>query len=137
MNEFGLKFHHFGLATQNPSLAGAFLQGLGYRVSETVFDPEQNVNLRLATHSSQPWVELVYAAGTEGPLSNILKGSHSLIYHMCYEAESPISSLEKMHEHGHRVFTVSPPKPALLFDGKKVSFHMVRGVGLMEILHNV
>jgi hypothetical protein len=37
---------------------------------------------------------------------------------------------------GHRTMVVSPPKPAVLFDYRPVSFYMVRGFGLIEIIED-
>ncbi|RJG49010.1 VOC family protein [Motilimonas pumila] len=137
MNKFGLSFHHLGLATKHEKMAILFLEGSGYQVSESIFDPLQNVNLIMASHSEQPSVEIVYAGEKTGPLTDILQTQESLIYHTCFETLDYQASLAQMKQAGLRVLMVSEPKPAVLFDGQLVSFHMVRGVGLVELLHHV
>ena len=50
----GLKFHHFGLGTRNPSSVAKLLEGLGYTVGETVYDANQNAHLCMATSPDAP-----------------------------------------------------------------------------------
>ena len=33
-----------------------------------------------------------------------------------------------------KVYSIAPPKEAILFGGKRVSFYLVEGVGLIEII---
>ncbi len=33
-----------------------------------------------------------------------------------------------------KVYSISPPKKAILFGGKRVSFYLVEGIGLIEII---
>ncbi|HXZ16698.1 MAG TPA: hypothetical protein VEH77_12135, partial [Roseiarcus sp.] len=70
------------------------------------------------------------------PLDELLSTHRDgLVYHMCYTSADLDASLEAMETHGNlRLFEVSPPKPALLFGGKPVSFYVVGGVGLIEII---
>lgn len=134
MNDFGLTFHHMGLALKKEDAALKFLNGLGYNEGPQVYDPEQKVNLRLCTADDKPAVELITKGIEEGPLENILKKYNELIYHTCYETEDLKKSLGAMENAGLRVLPVSPPTPAILFGGRKVSFYTVMGFGLIEIL---
>jgi methylmalonyl-CoA/ethylmalonyl-CoA epimerase len=136
MNQYGLTFHHFGLAVAEPVRAIRFLNGLGYAVGPTVFDPLQNVNLIACTGTDMPEVELVFpsAASTKGPLDRILAERQELIYHLCYSTSRVSLALETIKAAGNRVICVSPPKPALLFNGLQVSFYQVPGFGLIELL---
>ena len=135
-NAWGLTFHHLGLAAKDPDAAAAYLAGLGYRPGERVHDPLQNVNLLMFAHDAMPDVELISCAEGTGPLTELL-ASHrdGLVYHMCYAAADLDASLEAMENEGNlRLFEVSPPKPAVLFGGRPVSFYVVGGVGLIEII---
>lgn len=134
-NKFGLTFHHMGLALKKEDDALKFLKGLGYDEGHSVYDPEQKVNLRLCTAAQKPSIELVTkVADEEGPLENILKKYNELIYHTCYETKNLQQSLKVIEETGLRVLPISPPTPAILFEGRKVSFYTVMGFGLIEIL---
>ena len=66
---FGLTFHHLGLALQNDTEATTFLRGLDYEIGEKVFDPEQNVYLRYCHNDKRPAVELILPGNGEGPLT--------------------------------------------------------------------
>lgn len=135
-NTWGLSFHHLGLAVQDPQAAAHFLTGLGYRIGPMMFDPLQNVHLGMCTHDTMPGVEIISPAEGKGPLDKLLS-SHKdgLVYHMCYTSKDLARSLDALEFDGDlRLFTVSPPKEAVLFGAKRVSFYMVAGVGLIEII---
>ena len=132
--KFGLAFDHLGLATQNPGKAIAFLSGLGYAVAESIYDPLQKVNLVMCTSDQMPAVEVISPADEPGPLSAVLAGRSETFYHMCYRSRDLAASLLAMKESGLRLALVVPPKPAVLFGGKPVSFHMIRGFGMIEII---
>ncbi|NCO02891.1 MAG: VOC family protein [Alphaproteobacteria bacterium] len=134
MNEFGLTFHHMGLALKKEEEALKFLTGLGYDEGMRFYDPEQKVNLRLCTAAKKPAVELITKGEEEGPLDNILKKYNELIYHTCYETDDLEKSLAAIEARELRVIPVSSPKPAILFGGRHVSFYTIMGFGLIEIL---
>ncbi|MCI5060507.1 MAG: VOC family protein [Alphaproteobacteria bacterium] len=138
-NDFGLTFHHIGLAVKKEEDALLFLGGLGYETGEKIYDPEQKVNLRLCTAPQKPAIELVMpniidGEAQESPLTPILKRQSEVIYHTCYETQDLDKSLEAMESKELRVLPVSPPTPAILFGGRKVSFYTIMGFGLIEIL---
>jgi len=131
---FGLRFDHLGLAVSEPTRAIAFLEGLGYTIGPKVTDPLQNVNLILCCSDCMPDVELIFPSGTPGPLDRMLAGRTEMLYHLCFSADSEQYSLDAMRAAGHHVVNVSRQKPAVLFGGCPVSFFMVRGFGLIEIV---
>lgn len=131
---FGLAFHHFGLATRSAERTLSLLRGLGYRVPAAVHDPLQNVNLVMCDHEHMPAVEVIFEAGPDGPLQAILAQQPESIYHLCFASADAERSLAAIRAAGHRVLPVVPAKPAVLFGGRPVSFHMVRGIGLIEIV---
>jgi methylmalonyl-CoA/ethylmalonyl-CoA epimerase len=132
-----LVFHHFGLAALRPDEAMAFLASLGYRIGERVFDPAQNVHLAMGAHETEPAVEIIWPGETKGPLHGLAERHPAgVIYHVCYSTDDLASALAGLEKAGLRVLCVSPPKPAPLFGGRKVSFYQVRGIGLMEILQS-
>lgn len=135
-NPWGLTFHHLGLAVKDVDAAIAFLTGLGYRPGASVFDPLQNVNLRMYVHEAMPDVEIISPADGAGPLDQLLSThGDGLVYHMCYTSADLDASLEAIETGSNlRLYEVSPPKPAVLFGGKTASFYVVGGVGLIEII---
>jgi hypothetical protein len=135
-NKWGLTFHHLGLAVKEPKTAGFFLSGLGYKIGPMVFDPLQNVHLGMCHHDSMPDVEIICPAEGSGPLDRLL-GAHKegLVYHMCYTSPNLDATLDALEsEENLQIFEISPPKEAVLFGGKKVSFYLIAGLGLIEII---
>jgi len=139
LEDFGLQFHHMGLAVKEPSLALKFFGGLGYQSEPAVFDSLQNVDLIICSHDVMPDVEIISPSSIldngEGPIDSLLKRRpEGIIYHICYTTADLDDSLKRMKGAGLQIFTIQPPKPAVLFSGKPVSFYMIGGVGLIEIL---
>ena len=99
-----MKFHHLGLAVQNEAEGLAYLSVLGYSAGEKIYDPEQNVHVRLCTAPHLPAVD---------------------------DIDAIVNSLEYAKL---RVLCLSPPKPAILFGGRMVSFYRVIGFGIIELL---
>jgi glyoxalase/bleomycin resistance protein/dioxygenase superfamily protein len=133
---FGLDFHHLGLAVPEAAVASLFLTAQGYQATPTVFDPLQSANLAMWRHPSAPAVEVICPATPgQGAVSTILAvRPDGLVYHLCYTTRDLDSSLERMEQAGLRPFEVRPPKPAVLFGGERVSFHLILGFGLIEII---
>ncbi len=134
MQDFGLTFHHMGLALKKEDEALKFLAGMGYTAGEKRYDDKQKVFLRMCSAVGRPNVELVTEGPEKGPITAILKRYSELVYHTCYETNDLQKSLKAMDAAGLRVIETSPPTPAILFDGRLVSFYTVIGFGVIEIL---
>jgi methylmalonyl-CoA/ethylmalonyl-CoA epimerase len=134
VNEFGLIFHHLGLAVRRPEAAIAYHRALGYTIEAPVYDPEQNVRLILCRSAAMPDIELISPADGPSPIDGIVLKYDSAIYHTCFTAPDAAASIARMKAAGLKVLCVAPPKPAVLFGGKKVSFYTVLGVGTIEII---
>jgi methylmalonyl-CoA/ethylmalonyl-CoA epimerase len=135
-NKWGLRFHHLGLAVRDPEPAAHFLATLGYQIGRMMFDPLQNVNLGMCTHDQMPDVEIICPAEGQGPLDKLLAvQKEGLVYHICYVSKDLARSLEAIEsDENVRLYIISPPKAAVLFGGKRVSFYLVDGMGLIEII---
>lgn len=138
LDQHGLRFHHLGLAVKMPEQSIRFLEALGYTIGPHVSDPLQNVNLIMCSHQTMPDVEIIFPGIGPGPVDRLLQQhSDGLVYHMCYECDNLAATMASVKESGaFRLACISPPKPAVLFDGKPVSFYIVTGVGLIEIIDN-
>lgn len=136
MEHFGLSFDHFGLATRDAEKTLDFLRGLGYRTPDLVHDPLQRVNIVLCEHAAMPAVEVIFVAEEDGPLEAILAQQPQAIYHLCFRSHDVAASLLAIKTAGHRIRLVSPPKPAVLFNSLRVSFYLVSGFGLLEIIED-
>lgn len=129
-----LRFHHMGLAVRSDETAAEFLTWMGYVCGPLVYDLEQDVRLRMCEKTGAPSVEIVTFGKGDGPLSQMLKRFDQLIYHTCYEVDDRDRALVSLENSGFRVTLASPPRPAILFGNRLVSFHLVPGFGLIELL---
>ena len=138
MNAFGLRFHHLGLAVRRPRDATQFLEGLGYRVGDAVFDPAQNVNLIMCSHpGAMPDVEIIYPAAGKSPVDALVAARpEGIVYHLCYATADLQAALAALDDAGLRAICKSPPTPAALFGGRRVSFYDIVGMGLCEIVED-
>lgn len=130
-----LRLHHFGLAARDPARAEAFLAAQGFTCEHNVYDPLQDVFLRWCERSESTPVEIVTPSQNDGPLARVLSQQGSSFYHLCYEVDWPLDeAVLKIREAGMRIITVRPAMPAVLFGGRCVSFHVIQGFGLVELL---
>jgi len=135
MDNSGLHFHHFGLATKKPDLAVAFLTSLGYKPHDGVFDPSQNVNLIWCSHPEMPAVEVISPADTPDPIDNLVKTLSGTVYRLaftCADLSTTLASIKQTQW----VIRLSAPRPTLLFHGRQVSFSNIDGVGIVEIIES-
>lgn len=137
MNHYGLEFHHLGLAVAHPDMALRFIAGLGYTLGPQIYDPLQKVNLIMCHSPGRPAIEIISSSGEPGPLDGILKNRTELLYHLGFMARDLEASLQAIKEDGNQLLCVSPPKAAVLFASKPVSFYYVSGFGLMEIIQDL
>lgn len=129
------RFHHIGLALKKEDQALAFLKALGYTAGEKLYDPAQDVNLRLLTAPDKPSIEFVMQGeNPDGPLKPFLKGFNEMMYHTCYEVTDREKALADLSSKELRAIQIAPPKPAILFGGRLVSFYQVIGFGIIEFL---
>jgi hypothetical protein len=134
VHDFGLRFHHLGLAVPVPWPAFRFLESLGYTGGASVFDPLQNVNLAMRHHTLMPDVEVIWPAEGPSPIDQIIRRGH-MIYHLCYVTGNVEASLAAIAAVGLEILSVGAPRPARLFGGLLVSFHSIDQLGLIELIH--
>lgn len=131
----GLTFHHFGLAVHAPEDAFAYLAALGYTEGAQEYDDLQRVYVAMRHHIDMPDVEVIWPREKPSPIDALIKGRDSQIYHLCYTVHDSITALAALEQRGLQVREVVEPRPAILFGGLPVSFHMVSGIGLIELIH--
>lgn len=125
-----MRFHHLGIACKNLDQELESIRSLHevVSVSEIVFDPEQNARLCMIGTAEGLNIELI--AG--GQVENLVKKRISY-YHVCYETDDLEAEIESFRDKG--AFVVSDPKPAILFQGKRVAFLLV-SYGLIELVES-
>lgn len=131
----GARFHHFGLAVRSPTHSFRYLAALGYTEGAVEYDPLQQVNVAMWHHAEMPDVEVIWPGDGPSPIDRLIRGRESIIYHLCYTTVDAAVTIVSLERAGLQVHTVSEPRPAVLFGGLAVSFHIVEGIGLIELIH--
>ncbi len=121
-------FHHIGIACHDIKAEIKKLKKIHSisKISEIIFDDLQNVNLCMVTLSSGFNIELVSGETVKKFIKNI-----STPYHICYTCVNIDNEINNISYNGGLL--VSGPKPAKLFNNRKVAF-LVVSYGLIELL---
>ena len=129
-----LRFNHMGLALGKDDDALVFLGGMGYTAGVKIFDPLQNVHVRLLTSPTHPTVEIITPGDGKSPIEQIISKYNEMIYHTCYETDDLEATLADLEAKNLRCLLISERKPAILFGGRHVSFYRIIGWGIVEFL---
>lgn len=123
-----MKFHHIGIACKNIKKEIEALKKFHtvIRVSGITYDDLQKSDLCMVTTGDGLNIELV-----SGPQTDDITKRGSAYYHICYSVNDIDGSVKEFIDKG--ALLVSPPKPAILFDKKKVAFLMLP-YGLIEFV---
>ncbi|NOW94986.1 VOC family protein [Mucilaginibacter sp. SG564] len=125
-----MKFHHLGLACKNIAAEIASIRKIHNvtTISPIIFDPEQNAELVLLTLTDGTRIELIAGKQVESFVRKNIT-----YYHICFEVDDIHAEIKRLiREHA---LLISPPKPALLFNSRKVAFLHV-SYGLIELLNS-
>lgn len=122
-----MKFHHLGIACKNieneqKSVKKLFPNAV---INEIVYDPLQKTELSLISIDGLT-IELV----SGDPVKALIDKGISY-YHVCYSVKNIDNKIENFTNNG--AFIVSSPKPAILFNNRKVAF-LYTNLGLIELL---
>lgn len=122
------KVHHIGIACQDIQQGIEFVEAT-YDViatSEVIYDPLQDANLCLLQTAHDIAIELVSGSQVQGMLQQGVS-----LYHTCFEVPDLEAEIAVYRAQG--AMLVAPPKPALLFDSRRVCF-LQTPIGLVELL---
>jgi methylmalonyl-CoA/ethylmalonyl-CoA epimerase len=125
------KLHHIGIACKdiNEEIEQIRKIHTVVDVSPIVSDANQRAELCIVKTAEGISIELI--AGEQ--VQNIVK-KRMTYYHLCFETENIEGEIQRLQELGG--FVVSEPKPAILFNNKKVAFVQV-SYGLIELVETI
>ena len=123
-----MQFHHIGIACSDIASALSSLSSLYEVTSHTpvIYDSLQDAQLCLIRTNNGLTFELVSGGQAIGFIKK-----HMAYYHVCYTVTDLDAAIEQLTTSGAMLFV--PPKPAILFDGRRVAFLMTN-IGMMELL---
>jgi len=133
MKNFGLKFHHLGMATDNLKLSMNLLKKAGYKIDKIRFNKNYNVKNALCSSKNQPSIEIVSKVKGKSPIDGILKKHKSSIYHICYITKNLKKTLKKLKKSKIDVIKITDSYLSP-FEGVDASFFFIRGIGIVEIM---
>ena len=134
MKNFGLKFHHLGLATDNPKLTLKILKNIGYKPIKTRSNKNYNVKNIICSSKSHPTIEIVAKMGGKSPIDNIVKKNKNLVYHICYSSKNLKKTLNMMKKKKLSIVKISNSYLSP-FEGVDASFFFLKGIGVIEIMN--
>ena len=127
--------HHLGYVVASISkVAQEFALSMGLRWDEQIIhDPLQRVRVSFfwPADSRNPVFELVEPASDTSPVTRFLRKGGGL-HHVCYEIDDLESGLLKSRATGLAI--ISPPTPAVAFNGRRIAWVCSRSRLLMELL---
>lgn len=125
------KVHHIGIACQDIQQGIKFVEDT-YEVTATsavVYDPFQDAHLCMLETAHGIGIELVSGPQVQGLIQQSV-----ILYHTCFEVTDFEAEIEVYRAQG--CMLVLPPKPAILFDNRRVCF-LQTPIGLVELLEAV
>jgi methylmalonyl-CoA/ethylmalonyl-CoA epimerase len=126
-----LKFHHIGIATNDLYKDIKIYESLGYSQESGIFhDPSQQVKGIFMVINNMR-IELLEPDSEKSPLHTILANRQKM-YHQCFECLDIETTIQLLEAQGGRI--VSPPKPAVAFEGRKIAFLMLSSLLLIELV---
>jgi methylmalonyl-CoA/ethylmalonyl-CoA epimerase len=132
-NGQSLNFHHLGYACVDLDEEARGLAALGYVSEGEAFeDPLQGISGRFLVGGG-PRIELVCALGGSEVLQPWLRRG-TKVYHSAYEVADLRGTSASLVE--GRATVVSPPKPAVAFDMRHVTFLLLPNRYLIELIES-
>ena len=123
-----MKLHHIGIACNNVKEEIERYKNTHQlnQASKIVFDDQQDAQVGLVKLENDVHIEFVSGKQVEN-----IKRKGISYYHLCYEVDDIDQALKELVDQG--ALMVSEPKPAKLFDMKRVAFLQL-SYGLIELL---
>jgi methylmalonyl-CoA/ethylmalonyl-CoA epimerase len=127
-----MKFHHIGVAVKSIDKTASIYVEAGYKQSQTIFDPIQDVNICWLTKAGMPTIELLEPVDVNSPVNKTLEKNGVAPYHTCYVVEDIEQSIAALKQRKY-IIMVSPVKaPAIT--NCKIAFLFNRNVGVIELV---
>jgi methylmalonyl-CoA/ethylmalonyl-CoA epimerase len=136
VEDLGFKLRHVGVAVPKLGPTTDALEALfGYKVVSGPFDdPIQKVSVNfLATSDNDvAEIELIAPLSEDSPITSMLAKGGGAAYHLCFET----SDIEQAvaHAKANGCIIVSPPVPAVAFNGRRIAWIYTRSRQLFELV---
>jgi len=135
-DKLDFKLLHVGVAVPALGPAAESLEKLfGYKLVSGPFDdPIQKVSVEFLAQSAEDAaeIELIAPAAEDSPIRSMLAKDGGGAYHLCFET----SDIEAAVAHAKALgcIIVSPPVPAVAFQGRRIAWIYTRSRQLFELV---
>jgi methylmalonyl-CoA/ethylmalonyl-CoA epimerase len=132
----GFKLRHVGVAVRTLGPTTETLKTLfGYRMISGPFDdPIQKVSVNFLTTADNDVaeIELIAPLTEDSPIKSMLAKNTGGAYHLCFETSNIDEALEHAKSQGCMI--VSPPVPAVAFEGRRIAWIYTKTRQLFELV---
>jgi methylmalonyl-CoA/ethylmalonyl-CoA epimerase len=125
------KFHHIGMACHSIDDTAQFYLSMGYQLSDTIFDPIQNVNIAFLNKENETCIELIEPCDDNSPVTSILKKNGTSPYHLCYKVDNIEVAINEMKL--QKFIRIGRIALASAMENGKICFMYSRDKGLIEL----
>ena len=136
LSALGFKLLHVGVAVPDLAPTTDLLTALfGYRVISGPFDdPIQRVSVNFLTTQDHDAVEieLIAPLTEDSPIRATLAKGGGAAYHLCFETADLDAALA--HALRQKCLLVSPPAPAVAFNGRRIAWIYTKSRQLFELV---
>jgi methylmalonyl-CoA/ethylmalonyl-CoA epimerase len=128
------QFHHIGIAVNSIKTTAQYYLDTNYTISDTIYDPIQNVSIAFLEKNGMPKIELVEAGlvANNSPVSKIIEKSGVSLYHICYEVNNIESAIRELKK--KKYLPLANPVNAVAMNNRKICFLYNKDVGLIELV---
>ena len=130
-----MKLDHLGLVVENiQKYFNEFLMPvLGIKeLSEVYIDYNQLSKVAFVNTANECRIELIEPLNESSPVSQVLRKRKGSLHHMCFFADDFDSDIKRMQD--NKCLMISPPKPAVAFDNRRVVFFFTPTYEVIEIV---
>jgi methylmalonyl-CoA/ethylmalonyl-CoA epimerase len=134
--DLNFKLMHVGVAVSTLEPTTELLSALfGYKVVSGPFDdPIQKVTVNFLAKSAEDVaeIELIAPLAQDSPIRSMLAKDGGGAYHLCFETSDIDRALA--HAKNNGCIVVSPPVPAVAFQGRRIAWIYTRSRQLFELV---
>ncbi|WP_353063650.1 VOC family protein [Tunturibacter psychrotolerans] len=134
--DLGFKLRHVGVAVPKLGPTTDALEALfGYKVVSGPFDdPIQKVSVNFLAKSENDVaeIELIAPLSEDSPIKSMLAKGGGAAYHLCFETTDIEQAVAHAKDNG--CIIVSPPAPAVAFNGRRIAWIYTRSKQLFELV---
>ena len=130
-----MKFHHYGLLVSDIDTSIDRFKSFNYEMVIKDKDELQQAELSILENKHSR-IELVCPFADNESLNKLLRNKSDNGYHLCFEVQDIDLTCKELQKNKIVLYEFSKPKPAKIFQQRRVAFYYINGMGLIEFLES-